>query len=911
MGVAPCWYLAAFATQYETFAHGSVVPTPAPPVLPLMAALAGAETMVPTLLPAAMVKLIPLALPAEVLPTMSTPLTPLVTSMPFQLRKTWLFLSRVLVVDNRRHRVVRGRTTRWHGRHYGLGMDMRVTGRVCGCVLAVAVVGGAAVGDELPVVTVDRDNVVVSQSCRIRVPRGVVIADVDRNGVIQVGAGGITIEFEQGSVLRGGAASAVVVGEFAAGAYEGTGVRVNGHKNVTIKGARVEGYRTAIWASQADGLTVDGGTLKDLRRQRLMSTPREEAQGDWLWPHNNDLQQWRTVYGAAVYVQESSGVAVHDVTVRKAQNGILLDRVTGAKVYDNDCSFLSGWGVGLWRSSGNVIARNALDFCVRGYSHDVYNRGQDSAGIIMFEQCNENVIAKNSATHCGDGLFAFAGREALGDVQPMPKGFESKGKGCNNNLIMENDFSYAAAHGLELTFSFGNRIIGNTLVGNAICGIWGGYSRQTLILKNTITHNGLAGKREGGGINIEHGEGNTIAENVFGNNTQGVSLWWDDDKGLLTSPWCKANGHASADTRIVGNRFSADTKGIVLEKTERTSLGKNTFDEVAEKDQLIKDEKSDVIMLEDEAASPEFDVPELKTLPGTKTPVGARAQYAGRDKIIMTPDGPWDFATPMVRLFAANGARDEYEVYRLPNRAVVNVDPIDPATPEGQRAEGTMEEKQPGEMFQRLVVSVPEEAEKARAKVAGEEVGGVYPYKLTIEGRGIKQELRGTLLDTTWTARFFRLSEDPVAKPESFDEAAVAALEEGKGGVSAAVKKLAFQFGNKGPSDVAIAAAVTEAKLPADKFGMRATSKVLLPGGRWRIVTRTDDGVRVNAVIGTGEKAQRLQLINNWSRNAPITDICDFEVPGTSKDLVPVELTVRYFELDGWAEFAFQIVPSP
>ena len=45
-------------------------------------------------------------------------------------------------------------------------------------------------------------------------------------------------------------------------------------------------------------------------------------------------------------------------------------------------------------------------------------------------------------------------------------------------MIVENDLSYAAAHGLEMTFSFGNRILDNRLVGNAICGIWGGYSHS-------------------------------------------------------------------------------------------------------------------------------------------------------------------------------------------------------------------------------------------------------------------------------------------------------------------------------------------------------------------------------------------------------------------------------------------------
>ena len=108
-------------------------------------------------------------------------------------------------------------------------------------------------------------------------------------------------------------------------------------------------------------------------------------------------------------------MTVRRCRVRDSQNGLILDRSRESKVYDNDFSFLSGWGVALWRCTKDVLSRNVLDFCIRGYSHNVYNRGQDSAGILFFEQNSDNVIAENSATHGGDGFFAFAGREALGE----------------------------------------------------------------------------------------------------------------------------------------------------------------------------------------------------------------------------------------------------------------------------------------------------------------------------------------------------------------------------------------------------------------------------------------------------------------------------------------------------------------
>jgi hypothetical protein len=34
---------------------------------------------------------------------------------------------------------------------------------------------------------------------------------------------------------------------------------------------------------------------------------------------------------------------------------------------------------------------NRLDWNVRGYSHGIYARGQDSAGILCYEQSNDNI----------------------------------------------------------------------------------------------------------------------------------------------------------------------------------------------------------------------------------------------------------------------------------------------------------------------------------------------------------------------------------------------------------------------------------------------------------------------------------------------------------------------------------------
>ena len=53
------------------------------------------------------------------------------------------------------------------------------------------------------------------------------------------------------------------------------------------------------------------------------------------------------------------------------------------------------------------IVGNRIDYNVRGYSHGFFRRGQDSAGILMFEQCQRNVIAFNSVDTSPNPILFF------------------------------------------------------------------------------------------------------------------------------------------------------------------------------------------------------------------------------------------------------------------------------------------------------------------------------------------------------------------------------------------------------------------------------------------------------------------------------------------------------------------------
>jgi parallel beta-helix repeat protein len=504
--------------------------------------------------------------------------------------------------------------------------------------LSAVVLAVAASATERTIV-VEHGRTLITNSCDVVIPKGAILEDKYGTGVIEIGASNIRIQFAKGSVLRGSSTNTPP------DRYRGYGVRLNGHTNVTIRGAKVSGYWCGIWATKADGLVLEKIDGSDNRRARLKSTPKAEDESDWLYGHENDQKQWLTNYGAAFYIEQSSRVTVGDCKVWHGQNALCLDRVTDSRIYDNDFSFNSGWGIALWRSSRNTISRNALDFCVRGYSHGVYNRGQDSAGIFAFEQNNENVIAENSVTHGGDGFFGFAGREALGEQGEHPIDWYKR-RGNSDNVLIGNDFSYAAAHGIENTFSFGNRYLNNRIVGNAICGVWIGYSRDSMIADNEIENNGEKGYGlERGGVNIDHGGDNAIVHNKFLNNKCGVHLWGGANASFENKPWTKANGYASTGSLVAGNTFIRDDIAMQFRGPGDVTVGANKIDGVGKK---FVAEAAYSVRQDDHVTVPFSSSPQIQIF-GRKHPIGARARLRGRENIIMTEWGPWDHVSPLER----------------------------------------------------------------------------------------------------------------------------------------------------------------------------------------------------------------------------------------------------------------------
>lgn len=477
-------------------------------------------------------------------------------------------------------------------------------------------------------------------------------------GAIVVRGDNLTVDFG-GATLRGTPETAEP------DQRAGTGLLVTG-RNVTLRNVHVRGFKIGLLARRAPGLKVLDSDFSYNWKQHLRSTPAREDESDWMSYHHNEADEWLR-YGAGMSLSDCDGFEVRGCHVTGGQCGLMLTRCRNGLIWNNDFSFLSAIGVGLYRSEANRVMHNRIDWCVRGYSHGVYNRGQDSAGILVFEQSSRNTFAYNSVTHGGDGFFLWAGQTTM----------DTGMGGCNDNLLYGNDFSHAPTNGIELTFSR-NRIIHN-LVLECWHGVWGGYSYDSLFARNVFGFNVES-------VAIEHGQDNRFVGNTFYREHTGIRLWQNAQQDPNWG-YPKHHDTRSHDYLVAGNRFDSidgsaldirRTAGVRLEDNHYVHLGAPAVASDSETTGLISDAPK--AATDDRPLSPTIgrdgrallaaeqdtgaylarfrevkwnpwapDDPDAPApLPGGQKPFLATGALRGRRFILVGEWGPYDFRSPLL-----------------------------------------------------------------------------------------------------------------------------------------------------------------------------------------------------------------------------------------------------------------------
>ncbi|HET6880917.1 MAG TPA: right-handed parallel beta-helix repeat-containing protein, partial [Pirellulales bacterium] len=661
--------------------------------------------------------------------------------------------------------------------------------------------------------------------------------------------------------------------------FQGRGIFIEDSSDVVLKNARIRGFKIGIYVRNCRNLTIEGCDLSDNWKQHLMSTPQAENGADWLFGHENDNDEWLR-YGAAVYLDGCTGFKLHDNISRRGQNAFCLVRSHDGEVYDNDCSFNSGWGLALYRACRNRVVRNKFDWCIRGYSHGVYNRGQDSAGILVFEQCSDNVFALNSATHGGDGFFLFAGLETVD---------ETGQGGCNRNLVYGNDFSHASNNGIEATFSTGNRFIDN-IVDQADHAIWAGYSYDSQFIGNKIS-------RCNHGVSIEHGSGNRIERNRFDDNGVAVNLWANDKPGFAEKPYGKSHHCRSENYVIAGNRFHNNRLDVRLLNTSDVQVTRNDFQQAR-------------VALDLSGRTGGVKIDENNVAGEVRTTGEAEASFRGNYFWQKPPKGATSVADPLALDFSSDDK--EAQVGDLPGRQNAFLPPtalrglnfifVDEWGPyDFERVKITPEKPvfwEQGKM-RMLGPPTPYRITDVRGQLKVTPLTGNLPatlkvasskrraeaFSFTVELPEKEQNLpiSGLLLFADWDVKFYRWQPVGPQKPPADWKAVIAGavLEERK------LSQIDFAWGVGAPS----------ARVPADHFATVATADIELPEGNYKLRTVSDDGIRLSIDGQT--------IIDNWSWHPPTEDAATLELSAGRH-----AFRIEHFEIDGVAQLQFGLAPA-
>jgi parallel beta-helix repeat protein len=445
-----------------------------------------------------------------------------------------------------------------------------------------------------------------------------------QGGVIVIEGKNIVVDLA-GVVLDGAGNKS----SFAPDQFTGIAIEIKpGSSHITIKNATIKGYKIGIKADHVEALTIDNCDLSYNYRDALKSDFEKEDESDWMSFHNNENDEWMR-YGAGLYLKNCKGATITNNTVTNGQCGLMLTSCNNALITDNNFSFNSGIGIGLYKSSYNNINHNQLDFNVRGFSYKKYRRGQDSAAILVFEQCNHNIFAYNSATHSGDGFFLWAGQTTM----------DTGIGGCNDNFIYGNDFSYAPTNGVEVTFS--SNLIMKNIIKDCDHGVWGGYSFETDITDNIFEGNRIA-------VAIEHGQNINIALNRFKNDKTGIKLW---SRETQPSDWKypQLKNTASKNYYIATNSFENNNTVYDIMGTDSIYLSGNTKTNTGQRYKLgariheLDSTKENEEVGLDYAIDKRLQKVKATSIPLTHFP-------AGLQEMRITNWGPYNFEYPVIWL---------------------------------------------------------------------------------------------------------------------------------------------------------------------------------------------------------------------------------------------------------------------
>jgi parallel beta-helix repeat protein len=363
------------------------------------------------------------------------------------------------------------------------------------------------------------------------------ISDQTDRGVIIIAASGTRVDLT-GVVLESG--------DSVPARFVGVGIASRGVDGVTISGGTIRGYRYGVRLEGGRAHRVIGSDLSGSRNLGVGSTSARPDSADRLDLVRPDVFEG---YGGGILLRGTVAASVIGVTARRSQNGIALLEARESYIADNDVASNNGWGIHLWRSSRNIIARNKVDHTRRCES-EVPAGECGAAAVLLRDASDSNTIVDNDLTASSLGFFLAGERR--------------QGRPSVGNLIYRNDASDALRTGFTAAFGWSNTFLENRADSTGI-GIRLDHSGGSTVRGNTVIGSRTAA------IVSDHGADNAILANVLIGGAVGIRVGAPEE-----------GGEASRRYRIDDNVLARLEQGIVVERTTRAQLRGNLFDGVGD-----------------------------------------------------------------------------------------------------------------------------------------------------------------------------------------------------------------------------------------------------------------------------------------------------------------------------------------
>jgi len=311
--------------------------------------------------------------------------------------------------------------------------------------------------------------------------------------------------------------------------YNGFMIYISNSSNITIKNFEmVKDYYYAIHVDSSTNVAIYNCNLSYNKKDTI----------GWCTISDNETNP----YGGGLFMNHVRAAAIYSDTMQYQNDGVAMYNCDSILVHDNVLSWNTAYGIRMYHTDTSKIYNNDASHVNR------YTDPSDCADILLYFS-SHNAVTNNIFNYGGDDIFT-------NDNITLPN---ARLNFHSNNYFANNQCLYSPHNAIESVFTDGN-IFKRNNASNSNYGMWCGYAINTIIDSNMVSNNSADG------LALEHGLHNTITNDTFNNNVNGIHLFLD---APASAPY---TDHDSHGYYVANNVVSGNTDGILLKNTYLTLL---------------------------------------------------------------------------------------------------------------------------------------------------------------------------------------------------------------------------------------------------------------------------------------------------------------------------------------------------